>query len=309
MCRARWALVLFPQRHCGVSLSEMPNRKAAEKHAQRKGAPDLLYHYTSIHGVEGILRDRAVRASMVQFLNDSGEFKYAMDMAKVELWKLTVNWPKRGAWKKLRYELESGFESHGHIATVYVFSLSEMRDQLSQWRAYCPAEGGYAIWFSTKRLKGQLRAQGFRLVRCEYNPEVQRRKLRVMLLSALDRLPDLQKLGRNRRKLWEIARELVRKVSILATSFKHPDFREESEWRAVRVDDDEELEKSFHIAGPVLVPHFLLRLDAVHGVFPIHHITAGPGPHQDSASYGLELFLEDEGINVTNSRTPLRSFK
>lgn len=276
---------------------------------RRRGAPDLLYHYTSIQAVEGILRNRAVWASAVQFLNDSEEFRYAMQMAIVELHRLTVDWPKRGVWKRLKYELEFGFESHGFAATAYLFSLSEMPDQLSQWRAYCPTEGGYAIWFNVKGLRRQLRAQGFRLVRCEYDPEVQRRKIRTTLSSISDQLSELRKFGPNRRKIGQIVEEVLKKVSLLATSFKHPAFQEESEWRAVRVDALEELERSFHIKGPVMVPHFLLRLDAVTGALPIQHITAGPGPHQEIASFGLGLFLEDEGINVTMSRTPLRSFK
>ena len=68
---------------------------------------------------------------------------------------------------------------------------------------------------------------------------------------------------------------------MIAPTLKHPDFQEESEWRAVKVSvyaNDSGM--GYHIKGAVAVPHYNLRLDASAGEFPIDEITVGPGPHQ-----------------------------
>ena len=53
-----------------------------------QGAPEYLYHYTSIHAVDGILKNRVVWASVLHFLNDSKEWKHAIELAQDQLLKL-----------------------------------------------------------------------------------------------------------------------------------------------------------------------------------------------------------------------------
>ena len=165
----------------GVFLSKMPKKRKTLTFEEVIGAPEYLYHYTSVQGVEGILKSKVVWASVLHFLNDSTEWKHAFELAQMQIVRRLGERRDDDQWDYLMQELV-GFLEH-HIWDVCVFSLSAMPNQLSQWRAYCPAEGGYAIRFRTVHLLGQLRAQGFALFRCEYDPKVQIKQVDAALSS------------------------------------------------------------------------------------------------------------------------------
>lgn len=44
-----------------------------------KNTPDTLYHYTSIHGLEGIIDDGKIRATNIFYLNDQSEFYHPLE--------------------------------------------------------------------------------------------------------------------------------------------------------------------------------------------------------------------------------------
>jgi len=274
--------------------------------------PKYLYHYTSIQALKSIVEDRYVWANAAGYSNDPKEFRYAMKMVGTEFWSLSAHWPKTAEWRKLRSDLELWFEV-AHTRPLYLFCLSESPNHLSQWCRYCPEDGGYAIWFATRRLARQLKAQGFRLVRCEYDPEVQRRRIRATLSGVLDGLPDLTRFGGDETKLWEVTSpiqlDLIERIYTLVAAYKHPAFQKEKEWRAVKLDRYHHLQKNFHIKGTVMVPHFELKLNAVSGLIPIQHVTVGPGLDQDLAAYGLEDFLEEDGIHVTVSNASYKQLR
>jgi hypothetical protein len=52
---------------------------------------------------------------------------------------------------------------------VFVGSLSEAGDKLSQWRGYCPTGGGFSIGLSPDLIMRQAAKQDFQLVKCEYS--------------------------------------------------------------------------------------------------------------------------------------------
>lgn len=273
------------------------------------GAPEYLYHYTSIRGVEGILKSKTVWASVLHFLNDSMEWKHAFELAQTQIVRRLGERRNENQWDRPLQELV-GLLAH-QIWDVCVFSLSAMPNQLSQWRAYCPAEGGYALRFRTVHLLGQLRAQGFELLRCEYDPKVQTKSIDAVLASALDKLPELATLQRDQTRIVEVIhstkQEVLHQIGKIAPTLKHPDFREESEWRAVKEVFGDDPGKDYHIRGAMAVPHFNLRLDANPGEFPIDEITVGPGPHQDLAYRGLASLANQARVRIKVSQTPLRN--
>ncbi len=274
------------------------------------GAPEYLYHYTSVRGIEGILKSKVVWASVLHFLNDSMEWKHAFELAQTQIVRQLGERKDDDQWDYLLQELV-GCLAH-QIWNVCAFSLSAMPNQLSQWRAYCPTEGGYAIRFRTVHLLGQLRAQGFSLFRCEYDPMAQIKSIDTVLSSALDKLPILEGLGHDRTRFAEIIHsaklKVLNQIAKIAPTFKHPDFREESEWRAVKEAYANDPGMDYHIKGAVAVPHLNLRLDASPGGFPIDEITVGPGPYQDLAYRGLGSIANQARVRIKVSQTPLRNF-
>ena len=274
------------------------------------GFPEYLYHYTSVQGVDGILNNKLVWASELHFLNDSKEWKHAFELAQEQILKRF--WARQGdaEWQYLLRELGEALRYHSW--DVCVFSLSATSNQLSQWRAYCPSEGGYAIRFRTVHLLDQLRAQGFALFRCEYDLKIQTKRIDTILSSVLKELvPDQEKLRSNRSVLVETTMaaksEILNQIAMIAPTLKHPDFKEESEWRAFKLIFPGDTEMSYHLRGNVAVPHYKLHLDAAPGAFPIDEITVGPGNHQELARRGLSAIVNKARMRIKVSQTPLRN--
>jgi hypothetical protein len=94
----------------------------------------------------------------------------------------------------------------------------------------------------------------------------------------------------------------------IAPLLKHPDFKEEWEWRAIRLCGSDDPSMDYHIKGAVAVPHSKVRLDMIPGEFPIDEIIVGPGPHQALAQRGITPLAFKTGVrSVGSSHTPLRN--
>ena len=62
-----------------------------------------------------------------------------------------------------------------HNRQIYIVSLTSESDSLSQWRAYCPITGGYAIGLPSGHLRNLGADQGFYLAPCLYKNADQQR--------------------------------------------------------------------------------------------------------------------------------------
>jgi hypothetical protein len=117
------------------------------------GLPQWLFHYTDPQGFVGIAVTHRLWASNADFLNDSSEPEYALDVLRAVFDQVsskidsgsTVGRALDGFWGwATREQLDHG-------PNLYVFCLSEVGDLLSQWRAYGGRGAGYAIGFSAPR--------------------------------------------------------------------------------------------------------------------------------------------------------------
>jgi len=105
-----------------------------------------------LEGFQGIVRDEAIWATDIKYLNDASEFIHASELFKKQILKR-----KAGA-----NDVESLFLEQATLLFDEVYSLSQTRvfvasfsisnDQLSQWRAYGvdvlydgSAAAGYAL--------------------------------------------------------------------------------------------------------------------------------------------------------------------
>lgn len=118
---------------------------------------ELLYHYTSIVGLNGIISSRNLWASDCRYLNDQKELVHAIEIFldgfesdTKEILSLALHW--------------FSF-SQAHC----VFSLSRSPRVLSQWRAYGDDGHGAAIGFSRKYLPGIGNSSTRLLVDCIYS--------------------------------------------------------------------------------------------------------------------------------------------
>jgi hypothetical protein len=272
-------------------------------------------HYTSPGGLLGIIRDEFLWATNIKFLNDQHEFQHALKLIKTILDgtpPLAGGVSFQTLLHVFRDEVskELGFIDPHTAESVFTISFSEETDLLSQWRGYCPGNNGYCIVFDLdevhKHMSGKLTS--CHLVKCVYDDAVKIAKLKELLNSRWQEYTKLRDAKPRKVVIDGFARELT----LLASYFKHPSFKEEQEHRIVVIDQDEALRKSieFREGRSSLVPY--LKLPASRKL--IKKIVIGPNVDQPLAVRALEAFVEKctgipsfiGSVEFVTSQTPYR---
>lgn len=278
---------------------------------------DVLYHYTSQQGLLGILRDRQIWASKIQYLNDTQELRLALDLARRSL-EGSRQIARKG---EEDWEVEEMLEDLGGVENVNicVASFSEEKDQLSQWRAY-GGQHGYALGFKPKSLF-RVEWRSFSLMRCEYRPDEQTAIMKELVEHklALEREHSAGKQPNSAQRLHRFIDPLdsLGQMALqIAPALKHESFREEKEWRLVsRPVNSSRLE--FRAGGSMIIPYYECKLSGkdssgAHSQAQLVEIVVGPCPHMDQAVAALQqlIFKEDltEGCVVSRSRIPYRNW-
>ena len=123
-----------------------------------------LYHYTGISSLLYIAENNRLWASHVYYLNDSREIVHACSILKVLL-EGQINKhqdDEREFLQQLADWVKSFEQTPYHL---FIFSLSEEPNLLSQWRSYTPHGKGVCLGFSQGYLNNML--VSFKSVRME----------------------------------------------------------------------------------------------------------------------------------------------
>jgi hypothetical protein len=296
----------------------------------KRPVPDFLYHYTSIDGLRGIIESRSIWASMIHYLNDKAELTEALQLCGTILKRLLKETPNLGTkatdyfdlWRETLQDFDELHQQH----KVCVFSFSEQRDLLSQWRGYCPPDGGYVLGFRTSTLKAYLEKQGFILVPCIYDETEQKEvlsqwiaptvseaiKIAQEMATLVSNAPEYntnsveyQRVNKECEKLYTLLCETVDRGFFndfhrIAPAIKNKGFSEEQEWRAI---SNQNPRLSFRTNRSMLVPYCNIDLNIPD--FPIEKFIVGPGPNQILAADSLRQFLLSKGIAMTITIPPL----
>lgn len=126
---------------------------------QKNTKPRQIFHYTSIDGLEGILRNQKLRFTNIKYMNDKDEIIAGLDsMAKA-----------CDASDEVRERLRSAFISLSIQTFVCCFSLEE--DSLPMWNYYTKEINGqgYNIEFDDKKLVESILRRNPILDGCEFS--------------------------------------------------------------------------------------------------------------------------------------------
>ncbi len=151
----------------------------------------ILHHYTSGNGLLGILESQSIWATKIQYMNDSKEFKHAIELAEGSLrsYQKKHNNPETIKSCKLINQLLGSISD----LAIYVTCFSEVADSLSQWRGCCPPSFGYSIGFNGDRLKEIAQEQGFQLNPCIYNYNIKKEKIDNWVEASINTLGSVHK--------------------------------------------------------------------------------------------------------------------
>lgn len=253
-----------------------------------------LYHYTTADGLRGIVKNEKIWATEVLYLNDSEEYNGGIKLAQNHLRALQeealagknnceaarLDWLIKEI-KKMR---------------IYVCSFSKEKDDLSQWRAYCP-KGGFAIGFPRSGLMALAKKPDFVLKECIYESGKQTEMIRAVVDKVMQQKPSLQEIltarpnAESLRKctlsgglIWELART--------CPILKNNAFKSEAEWRIIsepRSGGDHD-QIQFRTKNGMVVPYKEFSLNDKE-LWKKVRVTVGPTPHPEESRKSVYQLL------------------
>jgi hypothetical protein len=249
----------------------------------------LIYHYTTISGLIGIISSKELWASDCRFLNDGTELSYARDIFLKEVVKLKLPPPGRG----------SGYIIPGNSLDYFQMFIScfcEDGDLLSQWRGY-GKDQGYSLGFYTHLLN----APGIEEIKpVQYGIDNPKEYFAGELDAAVQPTAHPGVEGWHRSG-WILPR---------LVTVKHPSFFEEKEWRLLKqlpsMGNDENLcEINYRASylGPIGYVKIPFQIDS------LREIIIGPGEYPTIRETGVREMLSKEGFTETSvhiSKIPFR---
>jgi hypothetical protein len=297
----------------------------------KRSPPPLLWHYTTLEGLQGIVKEQAIWATDVRYLNDRREYVHARDLF-VEV----ITEKKKNASDSEKLTLDQSLDVIQTVHTlenyrVFVSSFSANEDQLSQWRAYGSAAKGISIGFDLRRLNiPEVESSANVFAPCVYSRQQQINMIGVWLqhfFSVMQRMKDANAKNSSEslckddppdvatKKLLtafgaDLSMELFQIVmdpGRLFALMKHESFAEENEWRLVISESRARINSSPHklqtrVRGTTFVPYIsvpIQQLPSKHGSNSrIKSITIGPHPDPEMAMYALSEFLLSQDVNL-----------
>lgn len=258
---------------------------------------ERLYHYTTYHGLRGIVSSRKLWASDVRYMNDSAELKHTVDLIRAEVNHRLRSGHPQPSILTLFLDWVSHRIINGHL--VFAASFRANGNLLSQWRAYSTPGKGVSIGFNPSLIVACAQRQRFEIGRCIYEPETQR-QLISQVIDAVEALAVDQAETAPSERFATLESDLLRLAAIL----KHPSFREEEEWRIISpvITDGP---GTVHLESPVrfregtsmLVPYTEFSLtQGTEQPLAIEHVFLGPTANQELSLNSLDLFLGQQGI-------------
>lgn len=269
---------------------------------------DTLYHYTSQEGVKGIIMSKQIWATNILYLNDSSESYHGIKIIGEILNERQIN----ASTNELPFfEALSTFKGNVLPDDVFVASLTEEGDLLSQWRGYTQVNSGYSIGFDSNQLKRMALDDGpvCHLLKCVYDEDKQKRMINDVIDEGLSSW--LKAKGEYQESYTPVA-AVKDKLGYLAACAKHPSFSEEKEWRIVVAYPKSQYLK-FRFGKSTLIPYLELSWKPVLQVESqlIHSITVGPCPDPKCSKWAINRLLQLSGIQnprVEESKIPYRSW-
>ncbi len=285
--------------------------------------PSILYHYTSQKGFLGIIKSKTVWATDILFLNDTMEYKYSVDLAIEiikERMKVPPDKPPRIVLSHINPEKDKGASStlpvpqienryeenwieHNMLddfrdiiqvfekSHIFVFSLSEDGDLLSQWRGYCPHGNGYSIGFKTSAFGELMKAKGLKFVKCIYKKKEQEKIVKNILDNyVIDIRSKFNELSNSEDKRKDLLKAYLIRFLNIASKIKSESFEEEKEWRIVSQPLKETDFIKFREGRSTIIPYININI-AENGLVPIEKFIISPTSQKQLSDYAVNFLL------------------
>ncbi|MGP3782159.1 DUF2971 domain-containing protein [Bacillus sp. 4A_MP3] len=282
--------------------------------SKKKKKIKLLYHYTNIYGVEGILKRKEFWLSDANFLNDKNELLYTYNLCE-EVISDICGESKDSFLNHFKYIIES----KPLKKPVYVMSLTTNSDSNLLWSNYTNNDG-YNIVLDPKNLFGKLNLDNYDLLEFPviYDIKTQRKMIEELMSKFIgvnlffqNKLDDPNS-GSYQWSQWSYQNGFLSLyVKIFSVFFKDSCFSQEEEYRVALIPkavEPDYLDYSCRVSNGTFIPYLTV---------PFHDKSAikglnWPKNNMDIAKDGILKFLEVNGYDhldensVNKSKIPYR---
>lgn len=275
---------------------------------------NIIYHYTDVGGLQGILASNNIWASHAYFMNDKEELFYCYDLI-IEILKEYGKSKNAEATLRLyqlllhrmedvrKRETEDGSRvnrSKEYRASEFILSFSLNEDSFSLWaqrRGY-----GYNLGVVYKELNHILNESGYLYIpgKVEYDKNNQTRIIKYVIDEFTQLFVKHQDLSND--ELENLVKSFSYKIRLFANFFKRPQFKNDEEFRIViyNYKDDKYSIPKYRIYGEVFIPY----IDAIPEKLnlknlPLQSICIGPLVPHSFAKEGVSYYLDDLGYDIT----------
>lgn len=278
-----------------------------------------IYHYTSSQGLLGIFNSKSLWATHFEYLNDKTEYTHAKEV----ITKIS-NELENESVKKHIETLFICLEQIYKIYDVYTCSFSRNGNVLSQWRAYCPSDGGFSIGFDIDKL---IASNGMSFFQCLYTYESKKEAIEPLVIEFCENVEKLTKgIALTFSEIWQERFKNINikpyypmsnldleknhifikyELALLAAEMKDEAFIEEDEFRYIYISDKRETKNiNYRTNGSLLIPYRSINWSSD----GINQILIGPSVNQNQNKFSIELLKESNNMTfeILESKTPYR---
>ncbi|EGS7959812.1 DUF2971 domain-containing protein [Vibrio cholerae] len=267
-----------------------------------------LYHYTDQAGFLGIIQNKNLWATKIQYLNDNNEFKLALEISREILDKRVAKARSNNEENRIK-RLKLNLSNIRNI-NMCVCSLSEEGDLLSQWRGYSSGYGGYSLGFERNQLEEIASTQGFDLCKCVYSKREQYELIQELVDETLLRFIDYQEPHTNYLDCTSDSSSYFNdKLARLAPVIKDDSFSEEAEWRLISKNGISMKDLDYRVGKSMLTPYFNIKFGARFDD-ALKTVIVGHTPHKDLAISATDMCIYKYGYSadIQESSIPYRSW-
>jgi Protein of unknown function (DUF2971) len=192
----------------------------------------------------------------------------------------------------------------------FVFCMSSVRDDLSQWRAYGGGEGGVSIGFDPlKIMQDGMAKRGGYLIPVRYGEQDHKAIVKDIAVATLKffRVGLERRPGADRKKWADSFLTTWRNhIVYVAPVIKDGSFKDEREWRLIINLRDEDIESvELQQRSSLISRHLPLSFGAK---LPIREVVVGPSRHPSVSRISVGTYLRARGyaLNEAGENDPAK---
>lgn len=265
-------------------------------------APATLYHYTSTEVLLKILHTENVWYTHTRYLNDSSEFIHGIELFRDALGSLAQHGIDR-QWIEL---VQSFLRQHANpLLQPFVFSLTENKDQLSQWRGYGDSGYGVSLGIHAASLMNCTTLH-LKVVNVVYDDAKKKQIINSVLVGFQNCIKGLMTLGVQVNDIGivrALALAYFQVAHVHSLRFKRSTWSEEAEWRSVVFAPVADKRISTRVRDKMIVPFIPISLPLFQG--NTSEVVFGPKNNFEMQHDAVKDVGLRNGISITTSQSAL----